>query len=124
MTDTAPWNLSKKKDDEKYAVALHWVIFNCLEALRITGILLQPIIPTKAKLLLDELRVSEDRRTLAFAKRGADDDYGMDMNDPDATKKISAWETIFPPPSEPNDPMDSLPRETTRGRRNKSSKKA
>ena len=49
------------------------------EALRLTGILLQPYMPNKAKLLLDQLGVHEDKRTLAFCQPGADLDYGTPM---------------------------------------------
>lgn len=44
-----------------------------------TGILLQPYMPNKAKKLLDQLGVQEDRRTLAFCQPGADLDYGTPM---------------------------------------------
>lgn len=116
ISDAAPWDLSKKPL-ETHGTALHWVIFNSLEALRIAGILLQPVIPNKAKHLLDELRVKEDRRTLEFAKRGADDHYGLERGDPAATKKVTAWETIFPPPLEPESQEDKLWREATRHKR-------
>lgn len=51
-------------------------IYLAAEALRITGILLQPYMPNKAGLLLNQLGVREDRRTLAYCQPGADLDYG------------------------------------------------
>ncbi|KAF9692508.1 hypothetical protein EKO04_009482 [Ascochyta lentis] len=54
-------------------------IYLAAEALRMTGILLQPYMPNKAKTLLDQLGVQEDRRTLAFCQPGADLDYGTPM---------------------------------------------
>ncbi|KAJ8107724.1 hypothetical protein OPT61_g8672 [Boeremia exigua] len=54
-------------------------IYLSAEALRMTGILLQPYIPNKAAMLLDQLGVQEDRRTLAYCKPGADLDYGTPL---------------------------------------------
>lgn len=54
-------------------------VYLASEALRLTGILLQPYMPNKAKLLLDQLGVHENKRTLAFCQPGADLDYGMPL---------------------------------------------
>jgi methionyl-tRNA synthetase len=54
-------------------------IYLAAEALRITGILLQPYMPNKAKDLLDQLGVQEGRRTLAYCQPGADLEYGTSM---------------------------------------------
>jgi methionyl-tRNA synthetase len=54
-------------------------IYLASEALRMTGILLQPYIPNKAKNLLDQLGVQEEKRTLAYCQPGADLDYGTPM---------------------------------------------
>lgn len=54
-------------------------IYLAAEALRITGILLQPYMPSKAQMLLNQLGVKEDRRTLAYCQPGADLDYGTPM---------------------------------------------
>lgn len=54
-------------------------VYLASEALRLTGILLQPYMPNKAKLLLDQLGVHEDKRTLAFCQPGADLDYGTPL---------------------------------------------
>lgn len=53
--------------------------------------------PTKAAQLLDELRVRPDRRTIHWARRGGDDDYGLSSEDMDALGRVQAWQTIFPP---------------------------
>lgn len=55
------------------------IIYEAAEALRMTGILLQPWMPNKASLLLDQLGVSVDRRTLEWCKPGADLEYGEPM---------------------------------------------
>lgn len=98
MSDAEPWNIVKEAaSNPEKRIALNWVIFNCAEALRIAGILLQPIMPTKATRLLDDLRVPADRRTIAYATRGADDGYGQQEQNPASRTRVSPWETIFPP---------------------------
>ena len=52
------------------------IIYLAAEALRMTGILLQPFMPNKAHLLLDQLGVQQDRRTFEYCKPGADLEYG------------------------------------------------
>lgn len=42
-----------------------------LETLRVSGILLQPFIPSKAQQLLDLLGIDEGQRSVAFASLGA-----------------------------------------------------
>ncbi|KJZ74989.1 hypothetical protein HIM_05475 [Hirsutella minnesotensis 3608] len=96
VSETRPWDLVKNTAYEA-RLALLWVIFSCAEALRISGILLQPIMPTKAKLLLDELGVRADRRTVDFAHPGKDADYGTEAQPGPADARIKKWETIFPP---------------------------
>lgn len=49
--------------------------------------------PNKCARLLDEMGVRPDRRTVAFATTGADDEYGTGAAE-GITKK---WDTIFPP---------------------------
>jgi methionyl-tRNA synthetase len=69
------------------------VVYLCAEALRITGILLQPYMPGKAAVLLDMLGVDEERRTATYAVLGTDFDYG--------NSKIELGKgelgTLFPP---------------------------
>lgn len=43
------------------------------------GILLQPYMPNKAKMLLDQLGVDESRRTLEYCGVGLDLEYGIPM---------------------------------------------
>ncbi|KAI9302214.1 tRNA synthetases class I (M)-domain-containing protein [Cunninghamella echinulata] len=61
FTDNEPWNL--KQDQER----LNTVLYYSLESCRISGILLQPIMPTKMKELLNRLGVPENERSLPFA---------------------------------------------------------
>lgn len=50
-----------QNDRELFLTLLHVV----LEDLRVCGILLQPIVPATAKLLLNRLGIPQDKRTLA-----------------------------------------------------------
>jgi methionyl-tRNA synthetase len=58
-----PWILAKSSRDIDQQ-RLQTLIYLTLECLRISGILLQPIIPTIAKQLLDILAIESNRRTL------------------------------------------------------------
>lgn len=59
-----PWELKKKQEMEKLGVVIHLT----LETLRISAILLQPLIPNIAEKLLDKINVDESRRTLESTK--------------------------------------------------------
>ena len=58
MSKEEPWAL-KKTDIER----LNYVLVLCLESVRISGILLQPIIPNTSERLLSKLGVSCDNRS-------------------------------------------------------------
>lgn len=92
-----PWKIARESDPEAKA-RLNWVIYRCAEALRIAGIFLQPIMPSKSRQLLDSLGVRPDRRTAAYAVQGADLEYGTapPVADPSAAKQ-TAWDALFPP---------------------------
>ncbi len=76
---------------------MNWVIYNSAEALRIAGILLQPIMPTKATELLNELGVRPDRRTVQYAYKNKDDEYGTEAKPSSDKGRTKKWDTIFPP---------------------------
>ncbi|KAL2870877.1 methionine--tRNA ligase MSM1 [Aspergillus lucknowensis] len=76
--NSAPW----ENPDQKQRV-----IYNVAESMRITGILLQPFMPNKAKEILDVFRVDSSKRSLSDANYGSDADYGESIE-----KRI-----IFPP---------------------------
>ncbi|CAO3651666.1 unnamed protein product [Cunninghamella blakesleeana] len=61
FTVNEPWNLKQDKD------RLNTVLYYSLEACRISGLLLQPIMPTKMDELLTRLGVPENERSLSFA---------------------------------------------------------
>ncbi|KAI9149524.1 putative methionine--tRNA ligase [Paramyrothecium foliicola] len=101
ITDTAPWNVVKQEGKEG-RILLNWIIWNGSEALRLTALLLQPIMPEKATRLLDELNVKPERRTLEYAALGKDLDYG-------GPARVGAqfrdkWHSLFPPL--PSDAVD------------------
>ncbi|KAH0073656.1 hypothetical protein KCU60_g19004, partial [Aureobasidium melanogenum] len=67
-------NVSSKEDAE---LQMDYIIFLSTEMLRLAGIMLQPVMPAKAKQLLDMLGIADDRRSFADALLGADKDYGV-----------------------------------------------
>ncbi|KAI5205251.1 hypothetical protein AUEXF2481DRAFT_8995 [Aureobasidium subglaciale EXF-2481] len=66
-------NTQSNEDAERQ---MDYIIYLCTETLRLAGIMLQPVMPSKAKQLLDMLGVAEDKRGFADAQLGADKDYG------------------------------------------------
>ncbi|KAI9671568.1 MAG: methionyl-tRNA synthetase [Caeruleum heppii] len=75
MQISSPWNLVKIQSAEELA-RVDLIVYLCVETLRLSGLFLQAYMPGKAAQLLDMLGVVQDRRTIAFAKLGADYAYG------------------------------------------------
>lgn len=73
------------------------IVFHVAEALRVSGILLQPYMPTKARQILDILGVEEGKRGFADAVVGADLGYGKAMVPSGRALGKGAYGTIFPP---------------------------
>ncbi|KAF5018135.1 hypothetical protein F66182_9898 [Fusarium sp. NRRL 66182] len=96
ITDTEPWKIVKSPS-EHARTRLNWVIYRCAEALRIAGIFLQPVMPEKAVELLDGLGVRRERRTVAFAVKGADLEYGVAAMKKGHNDVPNAYESLFPP---------------------------
>ena len=88
ITNVEPWYL--KKPEEKALQCKR--IYLGAEAVRISAILLQPFMPERAKGLLDQMGVSEERRGFEWSEFAADDAFGKGSND-------QKW-TPFPPLSE------------------------
>ncbi|KAM0272462.1 hypothetical protein ACHAPA_002213 [Fusarium lateritium] len=95
ITDTAPWNIAKETDPGAQ-VRLDWVIYRCAEALRIAGIFLQPVMPSRAAELLDGLGVKQERRTVDFACKNADLEYGAKPV-PKEGWVPNPFQSLFPP---------------------------
>ncbi|KAM5363098.1 hypothetical protein ACJZ2D_012200 [Fusarium nematophilum] len=95
ISDCRPWNLAKQHHDPDAIVRLNWVIYRCAEALRVAGILLQPIMPTKAAQLLDGLGVKPERRTVEWAAKDVDLEYGAAPAR--GSLKPDPWSSLFPP---------------------------
>lgn len=72
VQDTEIWKMAKDPTKEKKLDAILGLIF---ESLRISGILLQPITPNKAKQLLDKINVSADKRSWNDTKYLLDDEH-------------------------------------------------
>ncbi|CAK7220549.1 methionyl-tRNA synthetase [Sporothrix curviconia] len=97
LQETAPWDLAKQlqtsPNDEMLQSRLHTSVYLTAEALRVVGILLQPVMPVKATEVLDILGVSQEKRGFAQAHLGADSDYGVSMKSPGRSKDGG----LFPP---------------------------
>ena len=63
-----PWKYAKSEDESDKAY-VKTVLHISLETLRVSGILLQPIIPNISQRLLDRLGIPVDKRGLENAKR-------------------------------------------------------
>lgn len=59
--------------------------------------------PTKASELLDELGVKPERRTVQYAQKGKDADYGTEAQPNSDKGRTKKWDTIFPPTPNAND---------------------
>lgn len=53
--------------------------------------------PSKATIILDELAVRPERRTLQWAAHGADTQYGRSRDDPLSQTRVVPWDSVFPP---------------------------
>ncbi|CAK7204069.1 methionyl-tRNA synthetase [Sporothrix eucalyptigena] len=97
LQETAPWNLAKQlqmtPNDEDLQQRLNTSIYLAAEALRVVGILLQPVMPVKAVEVLDVLGVSPEKRTFSRAQLGADSEYGVPFTPPGRSKDGG----LFPP---------------------------
>ena len=67
-----PWTLKAETDRDR----LHWVLATCFESLRISGILLQPVVPSMAARLLDKLNIESSHRDWAAARPGSRGEAG------------------------------------------------
>lgn len=94
MTRKAPWDLCKSQEDPAAMADLSSTVFTIAEALRVSSILLQPVMPDRAADALDRLGVRAERRTLDFAIKGADAEYGVSFKD---TEGRGAPGSLFPP---------------------------
>jgi len=66
IDDMEPWVL-RKTDEERMAT----VLYVLMEVLRVTAILYQPLIPTSANQILDQLGIPENERTFNHLESGA-----------------------------------------------------
>lgn len=88
---SAPWQLIPKSASDPVDERLPRIIFLCAEALRLTGIFLQPFMPNKACELLDMLGVESEKRSLQYADVCADNSYGTPL------KSMRKGVLLFPP---------------------------
>ncbi len=87
VEETAPWTLAKKSDGR---ARLETVLFNCLEALRVTAVLVAPVMPGKAEELLAALGVPSDAGDLRL------DTDGTWRTEPIDDRRLSVEKPLFP----------------------------
>ncbi|KAL5349977.1 methionyl-tRNA synthetase [Pseudogymnoascus australis] len=75
VQSAAPWTIAKAGTPAS-AAEVRRIIFHASEALRISAILLQPYMPSKAREILDVLGIGEGRRGFVDAVLGGDLGYG------------------------------------------------
>lgn len=78
----SPWDFCAdpnlvKLNDPVTQLRVDQTVYLCVEAIRISAILLQPFIPSSMVRLLDMLGIDAERRSLRFAEFGGDNDYGV-----------------------------------------------
>eukprot|EP00088_Acartia_fossae_P044962 TRINITY_DN4800_c0_g1_i6.p1 TRINITY_DN4800_c0_g1~~TRINITY_DN4800_c0_g1_i6.p1 ORF type:complete len:186 (-),score=17.32 TRINITY_DN4800_c0_g1_i6:18-575(-) len=83
VQDEKPWEL-KKTDKER----LQFVLALSLESLRVSGILLQPIIPTISQQLLNKLNVPEHQRTFQATKENTWNNFENNSRHLDNSKVV------------------------------------
>ncbi|KAJ1917531.1 methionyl-tRNA synthetase [Mycoemilia scoparia] len=83
FSDNEPWVLAKS-DNAEDKKRLQTVLFYSLEAARISGIMLQPIMPSKAADVLDALCVPSSERSWNYAAFGAGWSSGQTNNSSDS----------------------------------------
>ncbi|XP_064456610.1 methionine--tRNA ligase, mitochondrial-like [Ornithodoros turicata] len=66
VQDNKPWELAKSEGCQDL---LHAVLYASLEALRVSAIIMQPVIPTIASKVLDKLNIGENERNWTDAER-------------------------------------------------------
>ncbi|KAF2197767.1 methionyl-tRNA synthetase-like protein [Delitschia confertaspora ATCC 74209] len=76
-----PWKKTLYYEKGNPGLDVDRTIFLATEALRMSAILLQPTMPNKCALLLDQLGVDESRRTIEYCRPGADLEYGIPKGD-------------------------------------------
>jgi methionyl-tRNA synthetase len=76
---SAPWRKILTFSPGEPGEHVDKIVYCAAEALRMLGIMLQPYMPHKARMLLDQLGVRESRRTFEYCNVGGDLDYGLPM---------------------------------------------
>ncbi|MDR0445706.1 MAG: methionine--tRNA ligase [Oscillospiraceae bacterium] len=83
IDETMPWALAR---DEANTARLAAVLYNLLESVRVTAVLLSPFMPESSAAMLTQLGVEENRRTWESVQSFGGGDY----------KNVTRGETLFP----------------------------
>lgn len=76
-----PWKRIVAFSNDEPGEEADRIIYLSTEALRMAAIMLQPYMPNKANMMLDQLGVHESRRTFEYCGVGLDLNYGTPLVD-------------------------------------------
>lgn len=93
LQSAAPWTTLSHTNAP--LVTVDRTVFLCVESLRLTAIMLLPVMPEKMAALLDMIGVAKDRRTWQWCEAGKDDKYGEPPGGVTLGKGTSG--VLFPP---------------------------
>ncbi|KAF1998095.1 methionyl-tRNA synthetase-like protein [Amniculicola lignicola CBS 123094] len=93
LQDSKPWEKALSYASGEPGDEVDRIVYLAAESLRMSGIMLQPYMPKKATILLDQLGVEPSRRTFQYCRPGVDLEYGVPMVDLGKGKQG----VLFPP---------------------------
>lgn len=108
IDETTPWILAK---DENKKDELETVLYNLLEAIRVSSIFLQPFIPESATKILDMLNIDKDKRDFKENKFNKNNIYNLKDNEIlferlDPLKKLEEIKEYYNKKEESNNLID------------------
>ena len=92
IDETAPWVLAKNEADHP---RLEAVLYNLIECIRMLGIMLQPMLPSTAAAILDQIQAGEELRTIDSCAFGQAESFQVGVPSPlfarlDPEKELAA----------------------------------
>jgi methionyl-tRNA synthetase len=106
ITDTAPWTLAKKGENER----LNEVLYTIYETLRVLGIWTQPFLPNKSLALLTQLNVPADARSFASTAEWGVATEGIQIGTPEVLfPRLDQKKKAAAPAKQPKQPKKKKP---------------
>lgn len=91
VDETAPWVVAK---DENKKDELNNIMYHLLEAIRISSIMLLPVIPDAAGIFLDELNANDEERSFASLEYGYKKEYQVTKENKVIFKRLDMGEEL------------------------------